>query len=1711
MSSKSRSKSSSGGRSHFRGSRDKSGKSKSQFGYKSSSNSRKELRFTPLDSRMSSPQATFVTVMEALETEVLKTFEKGAKDVADSLVAEELLAPVRPTMARSTHEDAAIRARENTEHELDYSDQIKRHNKRMEALEQGMVRAYGIIWSDYLSTSMIERIERHPDYLTRIKGNAIELIKAVKSCMHETTRSQKPILNAIQALTKLFNYKQQDGMTLSEYIKGFKEHRDVLKTQLGEHMFDYFAEQQTPGYANMPPANQSAAKAGMLDEVLGVLFLLNSDQRKYGSIKTDLSAAFTRGRDEYPQSLRRATDMLDTHTLDQSYKDHRKRQAIDKGDKREKTEKNFAQKNDGPVVCYCCGAKNHKSNSCRFEKKVPKAEWHHKTGKVPPQVLQAKSSNASHAQTEDSGDESGVSDNETDDDSSVASSRSSRSRRSNRRSGRSSSRSRSDGWSNFMIGAKQYHQADAEGLRDIIILDSGSTIGATIMNPDLITNLRKSKKTLRMSTNAGTKDIKLEGEVINFGKAWYDPSMMTNIFSLSGMADKHRVEYDSSKEDAFKIHTPDGIIKFSRTPEGLYAYKPSAKYKKAVAMTKNPVTYTQVETLEQHHVTTVKENMTGFTKREVDGAKLARKVYRALGCPSLESFKHALRTNLIKNCPVTTQDAINAEHIFGPDVGAIKGKTTRKPPPVVRDDHIEIPDEIKNRDNLTLCMDIMYVWGLPTLTAVDKTIRYRSAEPLDDRTTKSLYSSLDVILREYNKAGHTITSIHCDREFRRMMNPVSDELDVEMNYTNTDDHVPEAERNNRVLKERVRALANSLPFKKMPKVMIRKAVQHSARQLNLFPAKGGVSKYLSPYTIMHGKSVDYDKELKVPFGAYVQATKEAKPYNTPETRTIAAICLGPTNNKQGGYDLMAVTTGRLITRARVIELPMTDLIIEAVEDLAEAQGIKELKFHARDGAPADWIAGVDSDSDSDSDSNSSDSDSDSDSDDDDDDPPDLLVPKDSDSDSDSSSESDSESDDDDDGYMDRIDREEVDDLLADSIRWEKEQSNPISSEEFEAQTEAETLLDEPSEAQPTEISVSDLESQAPEPEFRRSTRERQAPERFDPGKGMNQTKATKSVKFKDHDILQDLEQCHNLMGKESIDGSNTIEYNADIAGVAARYIHDLNEMAMMQGVSLGQQYILQKGLKVFGDRGKEAGRKEIGQLHDRQCFNPILVSELNEKEKKKALEALMFLTEKRDGSVKGRMVANGKPTRDWHTREEAASPTASLESIFLTAAIDAKEGRDVMTADIPNAFIQASIPALKPGEDRVVMKLTGLLLDLLVEQAPQLYGPYVVMENGKRVLYLEVLRALYGMLVAALLWYRKFREDLESQGFVFNPYDPCVANRWVDHKRHTVRFHVDDLMSSHIDPKVNDKFLVWLNDMYGKHGEVKATRGRIHDYLGMTFEFTESKKLIVSMADYIKRLVDEFPVKITKTAPTPAAEDLFAEGKGPKLDKKQSETLHTWVAKALFACKRARPDIHTATTLLCTRVRAPNQDDWKKLIRLLEYLNGSREDVLTLGVDDVSVLKWYVDASFAVHPDFKSHTGACVTYGTGAPINMSRKQKLNTRSSTEAELVATDDAVNMILWTKLFLEEQGYNISQNILYQDNKSAILLEKNGKKSSSKRTRALNIRYFYLTDQAEKGNVLIEYCPTGEMIADYMTKPLQGQQFEKFKSLIMGMEGL
>ena len=300
-----------------------------------------------------------------------------------------------------------------------------------------------------------------------------------------------------------------------------------------------------------------------------------------------------------------------------------------------------------------------------------------------------------------------------------------------------------------------------------------------------------------------------------------------------------------------------------------------------------------------------------------------------------------------------------------------------------------------------------------------------------------------------------------------------------------------------------------------------------------------------------------------------------------------------------------------------------------------------------------------------------------------------------------------------------------------------------------------------------------------------------------------------------------------------------------------------------------------------------------------------------------------------------------------------------------------------------------------------------------------------------------------------------------------------------------------------------------MNKKYGMYKDVTCTRGKKHVYLGMTLDFTRKGKVKIRMDDYVDRMLEEFPVKFKDddNQETPAAANLMEPAKGAKLDPKRHETFHSFVAKCLFLSKRARLDIAPTVAILASRVQSPNQGDWNRLVRLMRYIHSTKGWHLTLSADNLRVIKWYVDASFATHPDFKSHTGAVMTMGGGAMQTLTRKQKLNSRSSTEAELIGVDDAITQILWTKLFMAEQGYPIEKNILFQDNKSSILLETNGRSSAGRRSRALNIRYFFVTDQVNQGNLEIEYMPTDDMWADFMTKPLQGEKFRKFCALIQG----
>jgi hypothetical protein len=541
-------------------------------------------------------------------------------------------------------------------------------------------------------------------------------------------------------------------------------------------------------------------------------------------------------------------------------------------------------------------------------------------------------------------------------------------------------------------------------------------------------------------------------------------------------------------------------------------------------------------------------------------------------------------------------------------------------------------------------------------------------------------------------------------------------------------------------------------------------------------------------------------------------------------------------------------------------------------------------------------------------------------------------------------------------------------------------------------------------------------------------------------------------------------------------------------------------------VVLAQQYSVNKGIKLFGDKARESVTKELKQLHDYGTYVPVDAQELTPEQKKQALASLIFITEKRCGRIKSRVCVNGSTQRDYIPKENTASPTVMTDSVMITSAIDAHEGRVIKTMDIPGAFLHADL------DEEVVMLLQGQLADLMVQVDPEVYGPYVrKTAKGESILYVKMLKAMYGLLRSALLFYLKLVKDLIDYGFELNPYDPCIANKIVNGKQMTVAWHVDDLKVSHMEEAVVDGLISYLKSKYGEN--LVVHEGEVHDYLGVDHDYSEKGVVKLSMMGHLEKVFEDFPEEIGKPSSSPASEHLFqvrdpeeTEKAGKFLSKEMTKQFHHSTAQLLFISTRVRRDIQTVVAFLTTRVKKPDEDDWGKLKRLLKYLKGTKHMKLTLSVDSLSTIRWWVDASYNVHDDCRGHTGAMMSLGRGAPISFSRKQKVNVRSSCEGELVGIDDALPLILWARYFIEAQGYTVEENILNQDNKSTILLANNGRWSSSKITKHIKSRYFFIKDKVDSGEVSVQYRGTKEMWSDVLTKPKQGLPMRQDRAELM-----
>ena len=311
----------------------------------------------------------------------------------------------------------------------------------------------------------------------------------------------------------------------------------------------------------------------------------------------------------------------------------------------------------------------------------------------------------------------------------------------------------------------------------------------------------------------------------------------------------------------------------------------------------------------------------------------------------------------------------------------------------------------------------------------------------------------------------------------------------------------------------------------------------------------------------------------------------------------------------------------------------------------------------------------------------------------------------------------------------------------------------------------------------------------------------------------------------------------------------------------------------------------------------------------------------------------------------------------------------------------------------------------------------------------------------------------------------------------------------------TVVWHVDDLKVSHVDAAEVEKFVRQMEKTFGKDTLLTVPRGQVHDYLGMTLDFRTKGKVQINMEHYINMMLQDAPEEMKGTATTPAASHLFnVNNKDPQyLGAEKKKVFVHLMMQGLYLSQRGCPIIRTVIAFLCGRLRNPDEDNYKKLTRMMQYLCRTKDMVLTLRASDDGTVRWWIDTSYTVHEDMKGHTDATLSLGKGAIYSGSWKQRLVARSSTESELIGVHDVLPQVPWTKQFLEEQGHLDTTTVVYQDNTSSILLERNGRSSSTKCTKHMHIWYFYVTEQVQNKTIHITHCPMEEIVADFFTKPL------------------
>jgi hypothetical protein len=291
--------------------------------------------------------------------------------------------------------------------------------------------------------------------------------------------------------------------------------------------------------------------------------------------------------------------------------------------------------------------------------------------------------------------------------------------------------------------------------------------------------------------------------------------------------------------------------------------------------------------------------------------------------------------------------------------------TRRKPLPII-EEHIKIPEElISVHEDITMAIDGLTINSLKFLSTISCNIYYRTVHYMPTTEAQNYQTTITDVCGVYRRGGFQVTDILCNNEFHAVMDPIaaSQNPPITMHYTAAQEHVPEAERNTRVIKEQFRMVYHQLPYNHLPRILVKYLTYKSARMPNIFPVRQGVSKYFSLLMIIHQENITYKQHCRTSCGTYVLAHNKPNPTNTNAPCALDCLYLRP--NASGRHECLHLQTNRVITHRRVTPLPTTPAIITLIHTIAKQDGMpRGLKISNCYGTvlfDSSWIAGVDYD------------------------------------------------------------------------------------------------------------------------------------------------------------------------------------------------------------------------------------------------------------------------------------------------------------------------------------------------------------------------------------------------------------------------------------------------------------------------------------------------------------------------------------------------------------------------------------------------------------------------------------------------------------------------------------------------------------------------------------------------------------------------------